>query len=1186
MKLLFPLLTVCFLNVSANGFSQKISFSGKNVPMKNFFSVIEDQTGYVVIYPSAVLAKARPVTIEVKNLPIKDFLDKLFQGQPIRYTIEGSSILLSYKPLAAQPAEQPEFPFLELPAPPVPITGIISDSLGNPLQGATIYLYRFKGTDEKGRNFSTTSNANGGFSLNVEEGDVLVFSYVGMASETITISKAMINRGKVSVTLRSDGSKLKDVEVTVNTGYQRIRPEQSTGAVSTITTKQYESRISTDFLSGLTNRLPGLMINNDISFNSNANGVQSSNNLFNIRGISTMTGNQSPLIVVDGYPTELTLDMINPNEIESVTILKDAAASTVYGVRASNGVIVIARKRASAGKARFSFRSTTGFTPKEDYSRYRWADDASALKIAYDRDRYKNSVNNATWAALNRTSTGSAWVPAYYVMAQEAANVITPYQAASKFNELSSYDNTDDYSNLFLRTALTQTYNLDMSGGTAGALYYITANYTGNRANQINNNNGRFQLTGRSTLRLSDRLSLDLTTDLQEQQSKAAPVPDINTIYPYEQLQDVNGSPLPIYSGSGINPFYNEIIQSKGLLDQLYYPLVDAEEVSDKNRISNNRVTANFTYNMGQGFNLQFGGIYEHSKTERKHYASERSSEARQYVNSYTDQDGTGSLVYNVPLGGFLQQQNFSTSGYTLRAQLNYNKVFGDHSLNGIIGGEIRNMIDQGSSAAYFGYNDETLLHQPVNHATLATDFQSPFLPGGSAIAYSSLFRQQYAENRYLSGYSNIVYSFRNTYSFTGSIRIDQSNLFGTNPKYKYKPLWSVGAAWNIHKENFMADLDWVKQLKMRVAYGFNGNVAKMSLPQVIAQSITNAYTSPLSTALSRYAFANSSLRWEQTQNFNAGIDFGIFKGINGSIDFYNKRSTDLLASAEIDPTIGPGPTWLNTASINNRGLEISLHADWISRNRFNWNTGFILGRNKGKVLKVYQNLNFYPGNLNGAGYLEGYPIGALFAYRWAGLNEIGYPQVMDEKGQVYSTEISNEINDIMTTPDYGVIRHMGTSLPVMNAGLSNRIDIGNFYVFCMINYYGGFKVFKPRPDPRRVRPLEGSGNYWKQAGDEKLTSVMSLAAFSGTYAGYAYNYADVDVVNGDYLTLGDLTVSYNLANTPMIRKAGFSVFELKLQASNIYTIGLNKFDYSMATRSYAKSYLTPTYTIALFTSF
>ena len=1193
MKMTLILLTVAALHVAAKGNAQTVTFSGKEVSLKEVFSVIKQQTGYVVLFDYDLLKATRPVTVEANHQKLSELLTEVLRGQGLGFVIRQKTIFIKK---AAPPLVSAIDPVETLsPEEKKPIHGIVHTAKKEPLAGANIVL--------KGTKKGIAAASDGSFTIEAGPGDVLLISSIGYQPVEYKITRSVFeSNDPLTIELEPAVVKLDEIEVAFNTGYQRIRPEQSTGAIAQITTKEYESMISTNFIDGLVNRLPGLMINNNVTFTSrDPNGNTVSNNLFNIRGISTMTANQNPLIVIDGYPTELTMDMIDPNEIKSVTILKDAAAATVYGVRASNGVIVIERKQAAIGKTRISFRATSGITPKENYSRYRWDPNASSVVTNYARATYGQTVTSTSWAQLTGRSYVSdvSFPPAYYILAQSAAHIITPAQADASFAALESYNNTKDYSRLFQHSALTQTENLDISGGNENALYYITGNYTGNRLEQIKNSNNRILLSGRTTLKFSRRFSLELTTDYQEQHIKGAPVPDINSIYPYEHLQDPNGNPLPIASNSFTNPYYNNYLQSLGMEDNLYYPLNEVNQVSDKTHTVNNRITANFNYKIGYGFDLAFGGIYETSRSDIQHYASEQSSEARQYINTYVTQNTDGTLNFNVPKGGYLRQETDNTSSYTVRAQLNYNKKLGrDHSLNGIIGAEVRDVTLKGNTASYFGYNDQTLLQQPVDFTDIASGaIYGSFLQSRQLTSFTNYFNQAYTDDRYLSGYTNIVYAFKNTYSLTGSMRIDQSNLFGTNPKYKYKPLWSVGAAWNINKEKFMRDITWIRMLKLRVAEGFNGNVAKQSLPQVIAQSGLNYNTSPYSPSLAVFSYANKSLRWEQTNNFNLGLDYELLRHISGSIDYYRKKSTDLLGNTQIDPTIGISPSLINNASINNQGLELGLHADWIATKKLNWNTGFVFSRNTSKVLKVYQSLAYSPqnidplGTLNSLGYVKGYPVGALFAYRYAGLDSAGFPLLRDTKGALYNTGTTNSTNfnkiqTLMRSDTSGLSYYVGSSIPTITAGISNRVDIGPFYVYCMINYYGGFKVLVPRPDPSAMRPLKGAGTYWKKAGDENTTDVMALSGYTSANSYNAYYYADKYVVNGDYISLSDVTLSYSLDRTQFIRNSGFSHFEIKLQATNIWTTGLNKYNYSAATGSFTKPYLTPTYTVALFTNF
>jgi len=1167
-------MTTLLIQAGAAGFAQKVTLNETNVSLGNVFNKIRLQTGYDFVFNSKEVRDAKKVTINVNNVGLEEALRVLFKDQNLNYSVKDKFIVI-------EPARPSIIDNLRAVFINIDVSGRVVDAAtGEPLSGANVMA--------KGRKQGTRTSADGTFFLqNVEKDATLVITYTGYITKEITASKDIgIIRMEVAV------GNLQEVGVTVNTGYQRIKPEQSTGAVSQIGTKEYESRVSANFLDGLVNRLPGLMINNTVNFNSTApDGSTSSRPLFNIRGISTMSANQNPLIVVDGYPTELTLDMIDPNEIKSVTILKDAASATVYGVRASNGVIVIERKQANPGAAQFSFRTTLGLTPEENYSRYRWDPNASAINANYTRDRQILNITPNTWSTLFTPGTGSIGrsIP-FYIQSQLAAGIISSEQAEKSFAELTTYDNLKDYNRLFQRMAATQTNTLNVSGGVPNALYYITANYTGNRNNKILNDNNRFLLTGRTTLKLAKRLSLELTTEYQEQRVNNAPVPGVSDFAGYEHYQDVNGNPAPIISRS-FAPVFNNYIMSQGLLDQNYYPLIDVNLISDKTRTVNNKVTANFQYDVGKGFNLLFGGVYESSSSEVRHLARQGSSEVNAWINNYTVTDG-GAFKKNIPDGDFLRQQNISSIGYTARTQLNYNKRIGDHSFNAIAGAEIRSILNKGNLASYFGYNDQSLLQQPVDYASIFNGLaavRGTLVTSDNLGSLTDFFNQTYTEDRFVSAFSNIVYSFKDTYSLSGSIRIDQSNLFGSDPKYKYKPLWSLGAAWNIQKEDFMSNVNWLHQLKLRSAFGFNGNVAKLSLPQVIAQAALNYQNTPTLTSLILASNANSGLRWEQTQNFNLGLDFSIFKNITGSFDYYTKKTTDVMGNSTIDPTLGAASALINYATIRNNGLELSLKADWISNRNFNWNTGLVIAKNSSKVLNVYRTGRYDPQILDVLGYVSGYPVGSMFSYNTKGLNNQGHPIIVDQNGAEYVVNTSSTGQPLVTamsSKDSGLVQYSGSTLPTINAGLSNRVDIGNFYFFAMINYYGGFKVRVPRPTPDNNRPLVGADNYWKVPGDELKTDIPNLLDLTSPNPSWAYIYNSNYVVSGDYITLGDVTVSYRLNDVKFIKRAGFKNFEIKAQASNLYTLGFNRYNFSMATGSYAKPYVTPTYTLGLFTNF
>lgn len=1146
MRLTTVILIASLMQVSASTFAQRITMDRHNVSLESVLKEIRIQTGYSFIYDVKAVSSAQNVTVTVVEAEVTDVLKKALSGLELDYEIDGKIVSI-VKRAPLQVVNSGNFA--------IQVTGKVTHIEGFPIANVSVAV--------KGAKANTRTNEDGTYNIQAPDlRSILVFSYVGLKTQEIAIK----GRDRIDVVLQDQIANLEEVAL-ISTGYQLIKPEQSTGSISTLQEKQFNSRINTtDFIIGLQNKLPGLLVNNDIKYEEEP--------LFQIRGISTFNGIRKPLIVVDGYPTELDLASINPNEIETITILKDAAAATIYGARSSNGVIVIERKKAKAGRSVVNFRSTASFTPKENYDRYRW-----------DKNGFKAAVENARATADFQGSSLWEFLPDIYmgsyftfptpvnILSQGNAGVVTEAEVNRQLDSLGAYNNTKDYGRLFLRTAITQTYNVDLSGGSDKALYYFSANYVGGRSAQIKNDNNQFQVNGRTIFNLSKKLSFEVGTSYQELRRNAAPVPGIESLYSYERLQDENGNPAPVFSNSMVNPYYNQTLINAGLNDNLYYPLQEVNEVSEKTHGMNNRITADLRYNILEGLNIHIGGVYEKSKSESNNLATEKSSIVRQFMNYYAEDDFMGGYKFNFPKGSFLRNSLTDTRSYTARAQLNYGKQFGaDHSINVIAGGELRDIVDKSNSSAIIGYNDQTLIHQSVDYKYLETYTNygmAIYAPFNAYTSYLDLFRLGHTDNRFVSLYSNAIYTYKGKYSLSASLRVDQSNLFGTDPKYQYKPLWSLGTGWNIDRENFLQGAAWLNALKLRAAYGFNGNVAKNSLPQVIAQASGNFFDqNNIIPSLTLLSHANSGLRWEKTNNLNIGLDYSIFKNISGNVEYYRKKSTDLLATSQIDPSKGGSFATINQASIQNIGLEFNLNASWISTRKFNWNSGIVMAHNENKVLK------YYHVDPTQRAKVIGRPLGGVFNYHHAGLDADGEMLITDKDGvnQKFSPELYNQVASFA-----------GNRIPSFNMGLSNRLDIGRFYLYGMVNYFGGMVTTLPIPDAGAVRPLEGVNDYWKVPGDEANPNFLPKQRY--IYTSWLSS-SDKYTVNAAYFTLADITTAYSFKGMGWTKKAGLSDLEVKLQASNLYTVALNKQNFSLATGSYAKSYLTPTYSFFVNVSF
>ena len=416
-------------------------------------------------------------------------------------------------------------------------------------------------------------------------------------------------------------------------------------------------------------------------------------------------------------------------------------------------------------------------------------------------------------------------------------------------------------------------------------------------------------------------------------------------------------------------------------------------------------------------------------------------------------------------------------------------------------------------------------------------------------------------ENRFVSFYSNAAYSYNNRYALSASIRWDRSNLWGTNSEYQNKPLWSVGASWNINNESFF-NASWVDMLKLRFSYGIGGNIAKDAAPYLTASYYTSTLVGGQYGSIS--SPPNPDLRWEKTTTVNVGVDFAFFAGrMSGTLEFYNRNSEDLLANQMGVPTEGFGYSTLtfNNGAMRNRGFELTLRGDVINRGGFVWNMGYMLSYNKNKVTKInveapvyYLQLDYpesYP--------REGKPYNAVYAYKWAGLSAEGEPQIYDAEGNVTTTDYT----------DLDAIHYVGTTVPVYSGSFTNVFTYKNLELSVQMLYEGGHKFRSTNiPTINMGRTNVSVTNKdimhaWEQPGDEAVTDVPRIL-FSGISEAYNYDResiyrgADIHVFDASKIVFNNISLSYRVPNE-WVKKAGLSGAKLQFNVENAGTIAFDK---------------------------
>ncbi len=1121
MKLTVLIIIIGIMQVSASSFAQKITLEEKNASLENVLKKIRKQSGYDFFFDRNVLQKAKPVNVNLVGVSLEDALKSCLSDQPFNYIVDDKTVVIIPKNGLATERKQ---------LAPVPFAGIVQDESGNPLSGATI-----KAIDGKR---STLSDINGEFSLNVESGDRVVISYIGFTPDTIKIADNLSNTAiKIRIVLHRSENKLN--EVVVSTGYQQIPKDRATGSFSFLDSKQLSYVRSASVLDQIKGQVPGVLIDirtPDGTFLYRNNAAKTAN--FNIHGVSTYLTGQgvtSPLIVIDGFISQQDLSTFNPDDIENVSFLKDAAASSIWGVQASNGVIVINTKKG---------RNQQGVSI--NYS--------SNLSItAKPRLNYLSTMNASQYVDLTQDMitkgyiTDQAGVSPYSLPINQAAEIIfqqqrgqiTSAQETAALNTLRSRNSSDQVQQYLLQPATLQTHSLSLSGGQESATFFLSGSYAkevpngkGNSSNRISVlNNNQFKFLKIFTL--STGINLRWITDYNNGIGVNALGTSSSSLLPFDQIVDDNGNRVQRYFEyySGAQKTY----ESKGYLPWGYNALDELDNANNVNTENYSQLTASLNAKIVKGLTADLSYRYEGDLFKLENYYSQQTYFTRNTLNQYTYIDpATKKLIYGIPLGGILQTTNESTNGYTVRGQLNYNRILNnDHEIVLLGGTEIRQSEQIVRNDQFYGYNDQTQSTMPVNYSTASASQPYTVTGDKQPVPYGATgFRD--VVQRFLSYYGNGSYTYKNKYTATGSIRLDDFNYFGRSSQNDPKPTWSSGIAWNIDKEAFLEKISFINDLKLRATYGFTGNTARnvfpyttLSLASVNDPKVNAPYASTLSAS-------NPYLQFEKTKIINTGVDFSLFNNrLSGSVDIYLKRSTNLIVPVKVDPTNGFFTLLENYATLNGNGSDLQLLAQIIKKSNFNFTIGGSFSYNTNNVndTNYGTDINSAAGTPRQTGNpITGYPIDYIFAYRWAGLDNTGQSQVYDRNGNIIKSSAS--ISSVLD------MKYMGRSTPTYFGGAHFTTRYKSFELYGNAIYKLGYVFVKQSLSGTPTSIFNGSfnlpldrdvANRWKVPGDEANTNIPGLFTANASNSLTRYQQSDLNVLNGNQIRFDQLSLNYHV---------------------------------------------------------
>lgn len=1107
MKLTVFFLTAVFLNVSAHGVSQDVSFSGTNISLEKVFSTIEKQTGYTVFYDAAMLRDASLVTLTVNKVSLAEFLRLVLVDQPFKFLIEDKNIILSRKSRSDNKARLTQLQTVaNYPAPPLLIKVI--DSIGMLLEGASIVNITTK-------EFGNTGS-DGSVILSVSEGNVIVVSYIGMLSQRINVTKAMLENGSFSVILKADIVKLGEVEVVVNTGYQKLVKERATGSFEVIDNKTYSRSTASNFLDRLNGVASGLLL-------SRSGNNQSGNPMgLSIRGRSTLYSNTKPLIIVDNFPFEGDIASINPEDVESITLLKDAAAASIWGTLAGNGVLVVTTKRGQLNRPlQINITGTLNFSPKPDLHtepHISTEDFIATERFLFSQGQY-NGLINQPYGLIS---------PVVEILARERSGELTKTEADAAILQISQYDFLTDMEQYAYKNQLTQQYHLGASGGGSHNQYYISAGYDKNNSYRIGNTNNRYTLKAANTFYSTNR-RLEFGTELGFTQSNSQKVVEYlnSPKYPYQRLADENGNPVSYLKSGTPRESYTDTAGAGYLLDWKFRPLDEIRNAYSTNSNQDNSFLLNLraSYKIIDG--LKLDAYYQYTKANLTYitYYAKESFYARDLVNQFSSIDPTtGALTRPIPLGAVMESNYYDNKGSNIRLQANYEKKWAEHQINFIGGYEERRWESKLEAPnVLLGYKKETeTFLAPVDYIT----YYPHYYTGGYLLMPRGAYRTgSFDNNRSL--FANLGYDFHQKYFLSASIRKDESNLFGVNTNQKGVSLWSVGAGWAIHRARFYP-AGFINYLTLKATFGYSGNVDKSTSAYLTARKwASNNFGNPYNQIQNP---PNPDLRWEQVENLNIALDFKTKSNyLQGSVEYYIKKGMDLMGNGGIAPQSGLSSFYGNIANTETRGVDIKLTSINLAQENLNWSTTFIANFNKDKVtdyfLLVGANRNL-TGSRNNP--IVGNPINALYSFPYAGLNSTGDPMGY-QKG-----EESTDYTSILSSDDLNEMIMHGSRVPTLFGSLQNEFRYKGFGLSFLIIYKVGYHF---RTTAYNSGTFSSAGwlgvreyeSRWQQAGDEAHTGVPAIMYPANNNRDAFFASSSYLVYNASQIRFQDVRLNYQL---------------------------------------------------------
>ena len=1041
---------------------------------------------------------------------------------------------------------------------------VISQDDGEPIIGASVVVQGQAGV-------GTVTDIDGYFKLVIPNGKKITISYVGMDPQTISAAPNM------KIILKSS-QQLQEVVVT---GLQRTDRRLFTGATDKIGGDDAKLNGVADISRSLEGKAAGVSVQN-------VSGTFGSAPKIRVRGATSIYGSSKPLWVVDGVIMEDVSDVnaddlssgdpetlissaiagLNSDDIESFQILKDGSATSIYGARAMAGVIVVTTKKGKSGQAHVNYTGefTTRLIPSYgDFDILNSQDQMAIYKEMQDKGwlNLSSVLNNSDYGVYGKMYE----LINTYDKTSGMFGVANTEAARNAYLQQAEFRNTNWFEELF-STDIMQNHSVSLSGGTEKSNYYASMSAMLDPGWYLDSKINRYTFNANVTHHILDNLSVNVIGSAAYRKQKA----------PGTLGQDVDAVSGQVKRDFDINP-YSYALNTSRTLDPNEYYHANYAAFNIKNELANNYIDLNVVdakfqmelkYKPIKDLELGVLGAMKYSATTQEHKVTENSNQANAYRAMattqirdnnrylYTDPDVAYALPISVlPEGGMYQRTDNRMVDYDFRVTAQYNHTFAQKHIVNLFGG----METTDISRTRTWFNGWGMQYSQGEVPFYSYQFFK------KSIEENTLYYTLYnTDSRSAAFYGNATYSYNGKYVINGTMRYEGSNQLGKNSSARWMPTWNVSTAWNVHEEKFFEKLKPLSHLTVRLSYSLTGTPpdASYGSSTTILKSATpyRPFASNKETAIGIYTYGNSDLTYEKKNEFNAGVDLGLWNDrLNVTFDVYQRRNFD-----ELVPYITPlkGTVFANVGKMKSWGEELSISSTNIKKKDFSWQTNFVYSHSKTEITNLY-NQGTVMQMVSGTGFaMQGYPVRALFSIPFMGLDENGHPQILNEKGQVTTYDINFQERN-----NTSYLKYEGPTDPTYTGSFGNMFNYKGFHLNIFMTYAFGNVV--------RLNPVF-SGQYndlssmtkvyknrWMQAGDEKKTNVPGILSAreykenSQLRYGYnAYNYTTERIAKGDFIRMKEISLAYDFP-AKWFHGTAVNNISVKLQATNLFLIYADK---------------------------